>query len=91
MLNRFVIYALVGGVGLARAGMTQAQTSVPAPPSDVSGQGGSLSQKLNATNGVIHPQGAIDPEMQKAPPQTGSTPVVPPPGSPGGPTNATPK
>lgn len=63
----------------------------PVPPSDVSRQGGSLSQKLNTTSGVIHPDGGIDPGMQKTPSATGTMPVVPPPGTPGGNTDAVPK
>jgi hypothetical protein len=68
-----------------------AQNAAPAPPSDVSRQGGSLSEKLNSSNGVIHPDGEVDPGMQKQAPQTGNTPVVPPPGSPGNFSGETPK
>lgn len=62
-----------------------------APSSDVSRQDGSLSTKLNATSGVIHPEGTVDPGMQKVPPATGKTPVVSPPGTPGGQTDVVPK
>jgi hypothetical protein len=61
------------------------------PNTDLSKQSGSLSDKLNKTNGVIRPEGAVDPKMQKAAPETGSTRVIPPPGSPGGPTDVQPK
>lgn len=76
---------------LLPVGGAQAQNAMPAPPSDVSRQGGTLSEKLNSSNGVIHPEGEVDPGMQKQAPQTGNTPVVPPPGSPGSSSGATPK
>lgn len=63
----------------------------PTPPSDVSRQDGSLSNKLNATSGVIHPEESVDPGMQKTPPATGTMPVVPPPGTPGGKPDVVPK
>ena len=63
----------------------------PPPASDVSRQDGSLSQKLNDTSGVIHPEGSVDPGMQKTPSVTGTMPVVPPPGSPGGSSDVVPK
>lgn len=61
------------------------------PPSDVGSRTGTLSEKLNATSGVIHPRGGVDPSMPETPPDTGTMPVVPPPGSPGGRTDVVPK
>ena len=57
----------------------------PPPATDVQG-GGSLSDKLSTTSGVIHPTENADPGIAKAPPATGNTtmPVIPPPGTPGG-------
>ena len=51
------------------------------------------SDKLNQSDGVIKPGGNIDPKMQVNPPDPGptSTPVIPPPGSPGGNPNVVPK
>ena len=51
-----------------------------------SGRSGSLSNKLNASDGVIKPTPGIDPGIVKpAPvPNPHSTPVIPPPGAPGG-------
>ncbi len=63
----------------------------PVPDTDVGTTNGSLSDKLSKTNGVIHPQGTVDPDMQKQAPATGTMPVIPPPGSPGGPTDVQPK
>ena len=50
------------------------------------GSAPTLSEKLEATDGVIRPPGNIDPEIRvPAPvPNPGTTPVIPPPGSPGG-------
>jgi hypothetical protein len=59
---------------------------VDAPNTDLSKQSGSLSDKLNRSDGVIHPDRAVDPAMQKSAPAAGAMPVIPPPGSPGGPT-----
>jgi len=53
----------------------------------------SLSDKLDKSGGVLKPSGDIDPQMTKpAPvPNPNSTPVIPPPGSPGGDPNVKPK
>lgn len=52
--------------------------------------GGSLSQQLSRSNGVICPP-PIDPAIKKPAPSTGSMPVIPPPGTPGGNPNVQPK
>ena len=54
--------------------------------------GGPLSDKLDRTDGVIHPPRGVDPEMSKKPPPSGSSmPVIPPPGTPGGEPGVEPK
>jgi hypothetical protein len=68
-----------------------AQSSQEPPATDVSRQNGTLSDKLGATNGVIRPEGAVDPGIDKGAPATGKTPVIPPAGSAGNPTDAQPK
>jgi hypothetical protein len=52
-----------------------------------------LSDKLNSSGGVIKPPPGVDPEIVKpAPvPEPNSTPVIPPPGMPGGPPGPEPK
>jgi hypothetical protein len=52
-----------------------------------------LSEKLEATDGVIRPPSGIDPGITApAPvPDPGTTPIIPPPGSPGGNQNIEPK
>ena len=52
-----------------------------APSSATTGE--SLSDKLARTDGVICPPD-VDPEIRVPTPDTGKTPVIPPPGSPGG-------
>jgi hypothetical protein len=49
-----------------------------------------LSERLDQTNGVICPPD-IDPGMKAPTPDAGKTPVIPPPGSPGGNPNVQPK
>jgi hypothetical protein len=50
-----------------------------APKTDLSKKNGELSDKLSKSNGVIHPEGGVDPKMQKPAPATGAMPVIPPP------------
>ena len=69
-------------VGLAdRDGPPRAETEGQAPPREPD-----LGQQLDRSQGVIRPPGGVDPGMQVPPPDPGSqrTPVIPPPGSPGG-------
>jgi hypothetical protein len=61
------------------------------PEDTMPGRSGSssapLGDKLDRTDGVIHPPPGVDPEMRLLPPPAGpgSTPVIPPPGTPGSP------
>jgi hypothetical protein len=43
-----------------------------------------LADKLARSDGVLCPPAGIDPEMRAPAPDIGKTPVIPPPGSPGG-------
>jgi hypothetical protein len=43
-----------------------------------------LGDKLARSDGVLCPPVGIDPEMRAPTPDAGNTPVIPPPGSPGG-------
>lgn len=87
-----VVLALCGaGRQAAAQSAPEAGAAEPVPNTDVGVSGGSLSDKLNATNGVIHPEGTVDPGMQKPAPAVGSMPVIPPPGSPGGASGVQPK
>jgi hypothetical protein len=63
-------------------------TSSPTPTT-----GSNLSDKLEKSDGVLKPPSNVDPDMSvRAPvPNPGTTPVIPPPGSPGGNPNVEPK
>ena len=65
------------------------------PEASSPGSGGSsaepLSDKLDRQGGVIRPPGGIDPEMTQKPPAIGKTPVIRPPGTPGGEPGVEPK
>jgi len=50
-----------------------------------------LGDKLARSDGVLCPPAGIDPEMRAPTPDTGNTPVIPPPGSPGGDPTVRPK
>jgi hypothetical protein len=59
---------------------------VPQDPSTTgsTGSNGTLSDKLEKSDGVIKPPPNIGSGMVVKPPETGTMPVIPPPGSPGG-------
>jgi hypothetical protein len=50
-----------------------------------------LGDKLARSDGVLCPPAGVDPEMRAPTPEGGNTPVIPPPGSPGGDPNVRPK
>jgi hypothetical protein len=50
-----------------------------------------LGDKLARSDGVLCPPSGVDPEIRAPTPDTGNTPVIPPPGSPGGDPNIRPK
>jgi hypothetical protein len=50
-----------------------------------------LGDKLARSDGVVCPPSGVDPEMRAPTPDTGNTPVIPPPGSPGGDPTVRPK
>lgn len=61
------------------------------PRSETTGQDQALSEKLAQSDGVICPPGGVDPEIKMPTPEAGKTPVIPPPGSPGGDPTVRPK
>ena len=71
----------------------------PAPPrGTVSPEGTTTGQraeplgdKLAKSDGVLCPPAGVDPEIHAPTPDAGNTPVIPPPGSPGGDPNIRPK
>ena len=62
------------------------QTKRPVTPDD----GENLSEKLSRDEGVLCPPN-LDPDIKVPTPDVGNTPVIPPPGSPGGNPNVRPK
>jgi hypothetical protein len=50
-----------------------------------------LTDKLARSDGVLCPPAGVDPDIRAPTPQTGNTPVIPPPGSPGGDPTVRPK
>jgi hypothetical protein len=50
-----------------------------------------LGDKLAKSDGVLCPPSGVDPEIRAPTPQGGNTPVIPPPGSPGGDPSIRPK
>jgi hypothetical protein len=66
----------------ARPGVTTGQTQSDSAP---------LSDRLAAGNGVLCPPSGVDPEIRAPTPDAGKTPVIPPPGSPGGEKSMQPK
>jgi hypothetical protein len=73
----------------------QPKKAVPTEPDEgISGSsGGSLSHQLNRSGGVIYPPTDVDPGLTKPAPDIGlhSTPLIPPPGTPGGNPDVKPK
>jgi hypothetical protein len=65
----------------------------PSPPEHVRAGGSteSLGDKLAKSDGVLCPPAGVDPEMRAPTPEGGNTPVIPPPGSPGGDPSIRPK
>src|SRR5215470_13571135 len=66
----------------ARPGVTTGQAPSDSAP---------LSDRLAAGNGVLCPPSGVDPEIRAPTPDEGKTPVIPPPGSPGGDKSVRPK
>ena len=103
-IGRFAsLLGVIAALAWIAASPGVAQTHTPQPPDKPSqivpearGSGGSsepLSDKLDRSGGVIKPPAHIDPGLAKSPPQHGAetTPVIPPPGTPGGKAGADPK
>jgi hypothetical protein len=68
------------------------QPNPAAPEGTTTGQRSEpLGEKLSRSDGVLCPPAGVDPEMRAPPPEGGNTPVIPPPGSPGGDPSVRPK
>jgi hypothetical protein len=63
-----------------------------APEGTTTGQRAeALGDRLAKSDGVLCPPAGVDPEIRAPTPDSGNTPVIPPPGSPGGNPNVRPK
>jgi hypothetical protein len=63
-----------------------------APEGQTTGQAQEpLGDRLAKSDGVLCPPGNVDPEMRAPAPEIGKTPIIPPPGSPGGDPSVRPK
>jgi hypothetical protein len=92
--------AALSTAAFAQAGVPDWRTQTPegakppaestVPPTDPSTNGAkpdeSLGERLRQGEGVLEPPRGIDPEIRKPPPDEfkATTPVIPPPGEPGG-------
>jgi hypothetical protein len=82
----------LASTAMTTTALAQAQTVDPKACSDSAKNSlnQTLSDKLDRTNGVICPPD-VDPGIKAPTPNAGKTPVIPPPGSPGGDPNIQPK
>ena len=68
------------------------QRGTVAPEGATTGQRAEpLGDKLARSDGVLCPPSGVDPEIRAPTPDAGNTPVIPPPGSPGGDPTVRPK
>jgi len=74
---RFCLF-LAGMTLLAGSAFAQAQNPAPTVPSGSAAPGSNLSDKLNRSNGVIHPK-EVDPAIEKPAPNVRDPNVAPPP------------
>ena len=99
--SRLLPYFLSHAGSVAPDQRTAQQTTPSGPPPQTGPQaqpdqdttGGSLSGQLGQTNGVVRPPSGVDPGAVQPTPKVGpqSTPVIPPPGTPGGDQEVKPK
>jgi hypothetical protein len=85
--------ALAAPVSSSNANPTADKPSQAKIPEGSGSSTEALSEKLDRSGGVIHPPSGVDPGIKQDPPAIGSrsTPVIPPPGSPGGKSGVNPK
>lgn len=101
------VLVIVAGVGTLHPLAARAQSTPTGSPSKLAqgecapgsraptlGENNStrnLSDRLAESKGVICPPHDVDPQMNAPPPAEGNTPVIPPPGAPGGQPNVRPR
>jgi hypothetical protein len=103
-LTRYVALGLALGAATPAAAQTdpmpdpkacapgeRLRAGVEGPRAPTVGSGEHLSDKLARTDGVICPPAGVDTEIRAPTPDAGRTPVIPPPGTPGGDPSIQPK
>lgn len=104
-LGCLLVLAWPTGAALAQTSPNGANPNTPTPdttqPADprqdprstgaTARPGETLSERLDRTDGVIRPPSELTPDNTIRPSDTGTTPVIRPPGSPGGNPNVEPK
>jgi hypothetical protein len=90
MSNRTAKLAASVALALAMVSSAAAQTTDSKACSEQERSNQTLGEKLGQSNGVLCPS-EVDPGIKAPTPEGGKTPVVPPPGSPGGDPNIQPK
>jgi hypothetical protein len=89
-MSRITKVAVSAALALAMAAPAAAQTIDSKACSEQERGNQTLGEKLGQSNGVICPP-EVDPGMKAPTPEAGKTPVIPPPGSPGGDPSIQPK
>jgi hypothetical protein len=90
-MRRMSLIAAVIGVLGAPALAEVRGADQPATPA-VPPASGTSSSDLSRSGGVVKPSDEVDPAMKRTPPPSGArTPVIPPPGTPGGDQSVKPK
>lgn len=91
----FIANAAAEGIAdpQARSGGSNLKEGCSAAPAGPAApdKSANLSDQLAQSNGVICPPAGVDPKMAAPPRAGGATPVIPPPGAPGGDPNTVPK
>jgi hypothetical protein len=87
----FLSCVLIAASGVASAQAPPAPVTPPGSQGNIAPEGTTTGQsreplgdKLAKSDGVLCPPAGVDPQMRAPTPDTGNTPVIPPPGSPGG-------
>ena len=94
-----IVILAIAAPGMASAQGTSAANCTPTQTNPQQGtltpngtkNGEPLSDKLAKSDGVLCPPSGVDTEMHVPTPNAGTTPVIPPPGSPGGDQTVRPK
>ena len=80
MIAAPILALAIGGASAQAVAPQEQAPNAAAPKTDLQSKKGDLSNKLDKDNGVVRPQGSVDPGMEKKPPPSmGDTPMIKPP------------